>query len=154
MAYVSVPKDLTKIKNRVVLNLTVRQLACFGAGAALGLPFYFLTKGAVGTSNAAVGMVAFMVPAFLFAMYEKDGQPLEKVLLDILKVKLLRPPIRRYEARNLYEGPRSAVPGGAVGTSGKGTGGNRGRQPSKAKAQKERPSAWPEGSGNGTGRKG
>lgn len=37
MAFVSVPKDLTKIKNKVVLNLTKRQLVCLVAAAAVGL---------------------------------------------------------------------------------------------------------------------
>ena len=30
MAYVNVPKDLTKIKSKVLFNLTKRQLICFG----------------------------------------------------------------------------------------------------------------------------
>ena len=67
MAFVSVPKDLTKIKNKVVFNLTRRQLVCLAAAAAAGLPFYFLTKDFLGTSNAATGMVLLMLPAFLFA---------------------------------------------------------------------------------------
>ncbi len=62
MAFVSVPKDLTKIKNKVVLNLTKRQLVCLVIAAAVGLPFYFLTKNYIGTSNAATGMVLFMLP--------------------------------------------------------------------------------------------
>ena len=103
MAFVSVPKDLTKIKNKVVLNLTKRQLVCLVAAAAVGLPFYFLTKNYIGTSNAATGMVLFMLPAFLFAMYEKDGMPLEKVLFNIINVKLKKPAVRRYEIKNIYE---------------------------------------------------
>ena len=39
MAYVSVPKDLTKVKNKVAFNLTKRQLICIAAGAAAGIPF-------------------------------------------------------------------------------------------------------------------
>ena len=42
MAYVSVPKDLTKVKNKVAFNLTKRQLICIGIGAAMGIPSYFL----------------------------------------------------------------------------------------------------------------
>lgn len=103
MAFVSVPKDLTKIKNKVVLNLTKRQLVCLVAAAAVGLPFYFLTKNYIGTSNAATGMVLLMLPAFLFAMYEKDGMPLEKILLNIINVKLKRPAVRTYEVKNIYE---------------------------------------------------
>ena len=32
MAYVPVPKDLNAVKTKVLLNLTKRQLVCFGAG--------------------------------------------------------------------------------------------------------------------------
>ncbi|MCM1192880.1 MAG: PrgI family protein [Acetatifactor muris] len=103
MAFVSVPKDLTKVKSKVIFNLTKRQVVCLGIAAALGLPFYFLTKDHIGTSNAAAGMVLLMLPAFFFAMYEKDGLPLEKLLADMVSVKLLRPAIRRYEVENLYD---------------------------------------------------
>ena len=105
MAYVSVPKDLTKVKNKVAFNLTKRQIVCLGIAVAVGLPFYFLTKGTIGTSNAATGMVLLMLPAFLFAMYEKDGMPLEKVLMNIITVQFLRPDIRCYETENMYETP-------------------------------------------------
>ena len=103
MAYVNVPKDLTKVKTKVLFNLTKRQLICLVIAAAVGLPFYFLTREWIGTSNAATGMVILMVPAFLFAMYEKDGMPLEKILFHIIQVKLQRPAVRKYEIENFYE---------------------------------------------------
>lgn len=102
MAYVSVPKDLTKVKNKVLFNLTKRQLICIGIAAAIGLPFYFLTRGALGTSNAATGMVLLMLPAILFALFEKDGMPLERILFNVIRVKVLNPGIRPYETENLY----------------------------------------------------
>ena len=37
MAYVSVPKDLNAVKTKVLLNLTKRQLICFGGGTLIGL---------------------------------------------------------------------------------------------------------------------
>ena len=37
MAYVNVPKDLTKIKSKVLFNLTKRQLICFGLAALMGV---------------------------------------------------------------------------------------------------------------------
>ena len=103
MAYVTVPKDLTKVKNKVAFNLTKRQLICFGIGAALGVPTYFLTRNVLGTSNAATLMMLVMLPAFVFAMYEKDGMHLEQILQNIINVKFLHPAIRRYETVNLYE---------------------------------------------------
>lgn len=103
MAFVSVPKDLARVKNKVFLNMTVRQIICLSIAAAVGLPFYFLTRGYIGTSNAATGMVILMLPAFLFAMYKKDGLPLEKILRNVINVKIRHPGIRRYEVENFYE---------------------------------------------------
>ena len=73
MAYVTIPKDLSKVKNKVFLNLTKRQLVCMGFAAGIGVPFYFLMRDTLGTSNAAAGMVLLMLPEFFFALYEKNG---------------------------------------------------------------------------------
>ena len=81
MAYVPVPKDLTKVKTKVAFNLTKRQLVCFGGGALLGVPLFFLLRGSVGNSTAALCMMFVMLPFFLLAMYEKHGQPLERDFL-------------------------------------------------------------------------
>lgn len=71
MAYVSVPKDLTKVKTKVAFNLTKRQLICFGSGALIGVPLFFFLRGSLGTSTAALVMVLTMLPFFFLAMYER-----------------------------------------------------------------------------------
>lgn len=83
MAYVTIPKDLSKVKNKVFLNLTKRQLVCMGFAAGIGIPFYFLMRDTLGTSNAAAGMVLLMLPEFFFALYEKNGMHLETILRGI-----------------------------------------------------------------------
>ena len=103
MAYVSVPKDLTKVKNKVAFNLTKRQLICICIGAAVGIPFFFLTRDVLGMTNAMTIMVFLMLPAFMFAMYEKDGMHLEEILMHVLNVKFFRPSVRTYETENYYE---------------------------------------------------
>ena len=40
-AYTSVPRDLTRVKEKLLFNLTKRQLVCFGLAAVIGLPSYF-----------------------------------------------------------------------------------------------------------------
>ena len=57
MAYVTVPKDLTKVKSKVVFGLTKRQLICFGGALLVGVPLFFLIRGRVPTSAAALIMV-------------------------------------------------------------------------------------------------
>ena len=102
MAYVNVPNDLSKIKTKLAFNLTKRQLICFGAAAAVGVPLYLLTRVALGNSAALLLMLAVMLPAFLLAMYERDGLPLEKVLYHIIRAKYLRSGVRPYRTENIY----------------------------------------------------
>ena len=102
MAYVPVPKDLSKIKTKLAFNLTKRQLICFSAAASVGLPTYLLTRGALGNSAAMLLMIGLMLPFFFFAMYEKDGLPLEKVLKNIIRTCLLYPRVRPYKTENFY----------------------------------------------------
>ena len=49
MAYVPVPKDLSKVKTKVALNLTKRQIICFSLAGVCGVPVYFLTKNSLGS---------------------------------------------------------------------------------------------------------
>ena len=102
MAYVPVPKDLTKVKSKVLFNLTKRQLICFGGGALLGVPLFFLLRGSLGASPAAILMVLSMLPLFVMGLYEKNGRPLEKVLGDVIQTVFLRPKRRPYQTDNLY----------------------------------------------------
>ena len=102
MAYVPVPKDLSKIKTKVAFNLTKRQIICFAVALIIGLPLFFLLKDSAGTSAATFVMIVVMLPCFLMAMYEKHGQPLEVVVKNIIQTKFVRPKERPYQTQNLY----------------------------------------------------
>ena len=102
-AYIPVPRDLTRVKTKVFFNLTKRQLICFGAGALMGVPSFFLLKRIGSTSLAAMGMILIMLPMFLLAMYERDGQPLEVIAKHFIETKFIRPKVRPYQTDNYYE---------------------------------------------------
>ena len=102
MAYVPVPKDLSRIKTKVAFNLTKRQLIFFAAALLVGLPLFFLLKGSTGTSLAAFVMILVMLPCFLFAMYEKNGQHLEVIIRNMVRVLFLRAKERPYRTNNFY----------------------------------------------------
>ena len=61
MAYVPVPKDLSKIKTKLAFNLTKRQLVCFSSAAAVGLPAYLFSRGSIGNSAAMFLMIGLML---------------------------------------------------------------------------------------------
>ena len=102
MAYVPVPKDLTRVKSKFLFNLTKRQVVCFGLGALAGLPVFFLTTEAIGVSMAAALMIVIMLPFFLFAMFERNGQPLEVLLKHYIQARFVRPRTRVFETENFY----------------------------------------------------
>ena len=102
MAYVDIPKDLTSVKTKVMFNLTKRQLVCFGGGALIGVPLFFVLKSFLPISAAALIMIIAMLPFFLLAMYEKNGQPLEKLAHNFIQVRFVRPKQRPYRTDNLY----------------------------------------------------
>lgn len=102
MAYVPIPKDLSNVKTKVMLNLTKRQLICFSAALAVGLPPFFILRDYIGTSPAVLVMMLIMLPLFMLAMYEKHGQPLEVILKNYAAVRFLNPKQRPYMTDNFY----------------------------------------------------
>ena len=102
MAYVPVPSDLNRIKTKLAFNLTKRQLICFSIAGGTGVPFYLFTRSHIGNSIALFLMIGLMLPCFLFAMYEKDGLPFEKVLRNIIRTRFLTPRVRPYRTENFY----------------------------------------------------
>ena len=101
-AYISVPRDLTKVKSKVAFNLTKRQLLCFGTATLIGVPLFFVLRDSGGNTAATLGMMAVMLPAFFLGMYEKNGQPMEKLLSYYVQSRFLRPKIRPYKTNNYY----------------------------------------------------
>ena len=87
-AYISVPRDLTKVKSKVAFNLTKRQLVCFGTAALIGVPLFFVLRDSGGNTAAT--------------LYEKNGQPLEKLLSYYVQSRFVRPKIRPYKTNNYY----------------------------------------------------
>ncbi len=102
MAYVPVPKDLNAVKTKAMFNLTKRQLICFGSGAVIAIPLFFLLKSFLNVSAAAIVMILVMVPFVLLGMYEKNGQPFEKVVKNMAEVLFIKPKQRPYMTNNYY----------------------------------------------------
>lgn len=101
-SYISVPRDLTKVKSKAFFNLTKRQLICFGTAVLLGVPSFFLMKSVVAVNIAVMGMMVIMMPFFFLAMYERNGQPLEVILDHMVQARFKRPRIRPYKTDNRY----------------------------------------------------
>ena len=96
--YTSVPRDFTRVKEKVIFNLTKRQIVCFGGAALIGVPSYFFIKSVAGSTAASMVMVLLMIPLFLFAMYEKNGQTLEVIIKNYFIAEFMKKKNRPYRA--------------------------------------------------------
>lgn len=101
-AYIPVPRDLTRVKSKIFFNLTKRQVICFGTAALIGVPSFFFIKQTGNVSLATMCMIIIMLPLFLLAIYEKDGQPLEVIGRHFVQSKFIRPKVRPYQTNNYY----------------------------------------------------
>ena len=66
------------------------------------MPLFFLTKNSVGPSIATALMIIIMLPFFMFAMFERHGQPLEVLLKQFWQARFVRPRKRIYQTDNFY----------------------------------------------------
>ena len=90
------------MKSKLFLNLTKRQILCFGAAILVGLPLFFLLKKTGNMTLAAMVMILVMLPFFFLAMYERNGQPLEVILRHFITARFKRPQIRKYQTENVF----------------------------------------------------
>ena len=101
--FVSVPRDLTRVKEKIVFGLTKRQIICFSLGALVGVPLFFVTKKMTENISAStLAMMAVMMPFFFVALYEKDGMNCEAILRHMIVWRFKRPRIRPYRTENYY----------------------------------------------------
>ena len=101
-AYISAPRDLTRVKSKILFGLTKRQIVCLGTGALIGVPVYFFVRGSGNLSLAALAMIVVMLPFFFFGLYERNGQPPEVVARHFYQARFVRPKIRLYQTNNYY----------------------------------------------------
>ncbi len=101
-AYISIPRDLTRVKDKLLFGLTKRQLLCFTVAALIGVPVFFMLKSITEVNIAIMGMMIVMMPIFFFAMYEKNGRPVEVYLGHFIEAVFIRPKVRPYKTDNYY----------------------------------------------------
>lgn len=101
-AYISVPRDFSKVKSKVAFNLTARQLVCFGAAAVVGVPLFFVLRDTAGNSGATLGMMAVMLPMFFWPCTRRTVSPPKRSCGTTFRRVLFRPKVRPYQTRNYY----------------------------------------------------
>lgn len=101
MAYVQVPRDLSKYETKLALNLTKRQLICFSLGVLVGVPTYLFLKDILEPDLNAMITFLILSPFFAMGIYKKDGIPFEQYMYIVIRYKYLRVKNRKNNKINL-----------------------------------------------------
>lgn len=80
-------RTIAKVKRQINPGLSISGILITMAD----IPAYLFTRGSMGNEAAALLMIGLMLPFFAFGIYEKDGQPLEKVMGNFINASFLRP---------------------------------------------------------------
>ena len=91
MGYVPIPKDLKKVKTKVVFNLTRRQLIGFTLAGLVGIPVYLFMRKFMPNDIAILFLIVSTLPIFFVTLFEKDGLTFEKYFKHIYLHKFYQP---------------------------------------------------------------
>jgi hypothetical protein len=102
--FTKIPKDLKIIKSKDVGKFTFRQIIIIVAGLAVCVPIFFVLRYVteLGLRSSLLIMFVFTIPFLLATLYEKNGQPFEKVLMNVIRLFITRTKQRPYVPKNSY----------------------------------------------------
>lgn len=102
MPYVTVPGDLSKVKNKVAMGMTLRQLLAVAVAGAVCVPIYLLAMKPLGDLAIYIAVIP-SIPCFFVGFYKaKDGRSFETVMANYIKVRHRHPRVRPYQTQNIY----------------------------------------------------
>ena len=102
--HIKIPSDLNRIKNKVAIGLSARQLICIGAGLAVAIPITLIARAAMELelNTSLTILMVTLAPFSMFAFFEKDGLFLEHFLRYRLRKMFFYPRRRLYKQKNRY----------------------------------------------------
>ena len=84
------------------LRAMAGNLLLIALAALVAVPIYFLTRRSLGTDIALMLLIVTALPFFFLALYEKNGQPPEKLLRNYLRVRVFTRRERPYQTQNRF----------------------------------------------------
>ena len=103
MIEVKVPGEVRKYKEKVLGPFTLRQVIAIGITLPIVIPLYIFLLDQAGQSIASYVIMFVGGPLLLIGFYEKNGQPFEKYLMQIIKFHFVLPSRRKYIVENINE---------------------------------------------------
>lgn len=87
---VDVPVEIDDYKEKLIFNMSLRQLGCFSAAVVLGVGSYFLCTKTMGLSMDATSyvIIAEALPLMALGFIQKDGQPFEKFFALMIRHRI------------------------------------------------------------------
>lgn len=105
MLEVKIPKEIKDYKEKLFLNLTVRQSISLVIGMLVIVPFFLFAVIKLKMNSEIVGWLAIImgVPLFSIGFFNYRGMSMEKFLIQIIRTYFICPTKRLYRKKNIME---------------------------------------------------
>lgn len=101
MIEVKVPKEIRAYKEKIIGPFTLRQIVSGLITFPIVIPLFIYLLPKVGQQVASYISMALGGPLLLLGFYEKNGQPFEKYLIQIILFYFILPQNRKYSIQNI-----------------------------------------------------
>lgn len=101
MIEVKVPKEVRAYKEKIIGPFTLRQLVSGLIAFPIVIPLFIFLLDKFGQQIASYICMAVGGPLLLIGFYEKNGQPFEKYMKQILRFYFVLPQKRKYITQNI-----------------------------------------------------
>lgn len=101
MIEIKVPKEVRAYKEKIIGPFTLRQIVSGLITFPIIIPLFMYLLPRVGQQVASYISMAIGGPLLLIGFYEKNGQPFEKYLIQIILFYFVLPQKRKYLIQNI-----------------------------------------------------
>jgi hypothetical protein len=105
MKEVKIPKEIKDYKEKIFLNLSIRQALSFTLGMFVVVPFFVYSVYKLKWDADLVGWLAIIIgiPLFSIGFFTYKGMSMEKFIFQLIKTSFIYPVKRYYRKRNILE---------------------------------------------------
>lgn len=96
-------KEIKDFKEKIVMGLTARQLACTILALIIGIPTYLYCSKYFSEDTTSWICIIAVIPPVLIGFYKKNGLTFEQYAMVWFRFNLLVPQKRKYKSSNFFE---------------------------------------------------
>ncbi len=103
MIEVRIPKEINDFREKLFLNLDLRQTICSALAISINVPLYIFGKEYIDSDILSWVVIFIAIPVFIAGFFKYNSMYFEDFLKVVIKYNFLDSQIRVYKTENMHE---------------------------------------------------